>query len=229
MGKWCLRLGSLAGFLFFFALGLNLAFNSWQGSVYVSGQEFVDGRRDVASVAKTLGFTYVRGDLLRQNGKLQSIAQARVLETQKALGVGLGHFLVKTQSGKKAFICRQHESVELTFQAEGIAVNGEKPQMKVKGRCLVTNDVNSISTLWIPVEDIVKKAYGDIRLASVDRGPVLVQFNGVGSSWPRTWVLSQVRFYSLSSKNPPVIVNQQEISSLKRDQRLSLDWSRWLQ
>ena len=221
MGKWCLRIGSLAGFVLFFALGLNLAFNSWQGSVYVSGQDLVDGRRDVASVAKTLGFSYVKGHLLRRDGRLQSIAQARVLESKEALGVSLGHFLVKSAGGKKDFVCRQHEKVELTFSAEGSAVDGEKPQMKLRGRCVVTGDASYISTLWIPVQDIVKSKYGHFGLASVDRGAVTVYFNGVGSSWPRNWVLSKVRFYSKDLQKPQVVIDP-------RDQRLALDWSPWL-
>ncbi len=225
-----IRFVGIFGFIFFFAMGVNIAFKSWSGSTYVSQKVWFDGKRDLASVGKAFDFSNLSGNIFRGEAKSQMIERARVSEGLDRIGVQLGHFLVRTSEGKRNFICREHGRVEMTFKASGFAINGRRPVMVVDGLCNVANDVNYISTLWIPVKEIIKSSAGDVEFKFRGEAPVSVTFDGMGDSWPENWALSSVRFYSEGQKKgKEMVVEQRDILKLQKNKRLSLNWNRWIQ
>ena len=105
--------------------------------------------RDPAAIRQVYDFTHLHGSILDSAVKERLVSGLEIYKDQQGLGIGLGHFAFSTGSGEKVLGCRAYKKITFEFEAEGVAVNGEKPTMKVEGQCQYSSDLTKINPIWI--------------------------------------------------------------------------------
>lgn len=150
--------------------------------------------RTPAAIRKVYDFSELDGNALNQASKQRLMAGFEVMRDNEDIGVRLGHFVVAGRDGEKVFACDRYDRVMLSFEGEGVATNGDKPQMEVESQCEPDQDVNRISPLWIPVARITGGTVRDGEQVYGNRGrDVRVKFANVSDQWPPQWVLTSIR------------------------------------
>ena len=146
------------------------------------------GQRDPAAIRQSYDFTHLQGSNLENAVKDRLVSGLEVYKDDQGLGIGLGHFAFTLNSGEKVLGCRAYKKITFEFEAEGVAVNGEKPTMKLEGQCQYSADLTKINPVWIPVARIFGERPGDDGFDEYER-PAQVNFKNVADHWPRQWVL----------------------------------------
>jgi hypothetical protein len=147
--------------------------------------------RDPAAIRQVYDITHLHGSSLDKAMKERMLLGLETFKDDQGFGIGLGHFAFSLDSGEKVLGCRAYEKVILHFEAEGVAVNGEKPTMTVTGKCNYSSDLTKIDPLWIPIAKIFGERPSDGDFSDYDR-PVHITFNNMADEWPRKWVLTSM-------------------------------------
>ena len=170
--------------------------------------------RDPAAIRKSYDFSGLEGDALSQASKQRLASGALIRKSDTEIGVSLGDFVLSSAGGRKAFACEKYGTVELTFEGDGSAINGQKPQMQVEGNCEVSADINSISPLWIPVAKILGEPVADGEFDFRESHPVRVRFANVSGVWPKDWRLKGVRMIDSAHPGEEVRVSDEDLADL---------------
>ncbi len=141
-----------------------------------------------AAIRQVYDITHLRGSSLQAAVKERLLGGLETFKVGQGFGIGLGHFAFALDSGEKVLGCRAYQKVTLSFEAEGVAVNGEKPTMTVEGRCEYSADLTKINPLWIPVARIFGEKPSEGEFSEYGR-PVQLKFSHISDHWPRQWVL----------------------------------------
>lgn len=177
-------------------MGVGGAFvsHSWEGTTYVFLDDFDE--RIPAAVGKGIDFSALKGSALSLASQKRLIEEARMIAQADSVGVELGHFIIPMENGKKQLACRKYSLVNLTFSAEGVAVNGESPQMQVQGACKVGETISKISPIWIPYQKLLNEQPANMELVVNDPYKVSFRFDHMGSFWPTSWFLQSISLES---------------------------------
>ena len=170
--------------------------------------------RDPAAIRKNYDFSGLAGDALSQASKQRLISGAAIHKSNGDLGVGLGDFVISSADGQKAFACQKYGTVELVFEGDGSAVNGEKPEMAVEGACEVSADINSIAPLWIPISKIMGEPVADGEFDFREGHPVRIRFANVSGAWPTAWRLKGMRMIDPKHPGEEVKVSDDDLANL---------------
>lgn len=197
------------------ALVLGLSFIAgfaWIGAFQSEDQQIVSisrGGRDPAAIRKVYDFSGLDGSELSEASKKRLISGFEVTREGENIGLRLGHFVISSASGQKVFACDHYDRVILSFEGEGVAVNGDKPAMEIEGPCSTDQDVNRISPLWIPVARLSGETLDN---SEPDRSDVKLRFSRVSEEWPAHWVLVKVKLRN--QQDEEVTIEQTELREL---------------
>jgi len=198
-----------------FALGTFMSWNSWQGQVVLTGTKGQFDGRIPAAIGKVFDVSNLQGTDLLAASQERILKVARILREEGRIGVSLGHFITRNENGQKLLACQFYDWIEIKFQAEGLASNGQVPEMVVEGPCDINDDVNYMNPLWIPVKQITETKPGDAEWSFGDNNAGLkfrdIIPQGALKTWPNTWVLKSVRLFSKTRSERMVEVNQQRV------------------
>ena len=113
--------------------------------------------------------------------------------------------------GFSSAVCKSYSHIELTFEAEGVAVAGLPPSMTIKAPCLPGQDPANIAAVIIPFGKILSEKP---RNAEFHFDGFLAKFDFKNSSdeWPKTWVLKTVHFKSAINGSKLVQLNTNDLS-----------------
>ena len=215
------KFGVVLAFLGTFAAGFFVATSSWQGLVFVHSDYFQD-YRSPAAIKRVFDFSHLEGSALRLASQKRLITDARILQESERVGIELGHFVTNGE-GRKQLACEYYDSIRLTFEASGMAENGEKATMEVVGPCLVpvAQDLNRIAPLWIPVSKLLMETPHDKDYVFPEAEGVHMKFAHLGSHWPHEWALTSVKLYHQTEAKREISISGPEMQDLvKRPLRL---------
>lgn len=170
-------------------------------------------QRDPAAVRQIYDFSSLTGTDLTEAMKKRILSGASVIREQESLGIELGHFAMAKITGEKTLACQEFEKVILRFEADGVAINGERPVMEVEGPCEFSSDMRKINAIFIPVDRILaeKPADGEIQYRS--GRPVTLRFHGMSEEWPTRWLLTSVRL-SHTADQKEFLIDAEEVSQI---------------
>lgn len=201
----------LSPFILFAVLGGWVATQSWDGVTYVyTGSS---ERRLPAAVGKGVDFSELKGHALFLASQKRVVEELKILSAVDAVGVELGHFLVKNPNGEKQFACNKYPKVLLRFQATGIAESGEVPTMDVEASCVVGESLGKLEPIWIPAGQLMQQRPGNFELKLNDPQPTDFRFEHMTQSWPTQWVLESVSLFS-EKTGESLVIRREEILSL---------------
>lgn len=164
--------------------------------------------RDPAAIRQSYDFSHLRGDALSNAMKERMIAGLEVYKETDRMGLAIGHFTFTNGAGEKTLACREFDKMVLSFEAEGVVVNGERPSMEIEGGCRFSDDLAKIHPLYLPVARILGEKPADGEFQFRDGSPVAVRFANLSDEWPRKWVLTGV---SLSGNKEKLAIERNEL------------------
>jgi hypothetical protein len=177
--------------------------------IALSVHKFQSGRVP-AAIRPAYDMTHLRGSNLQTALKERMLAGIQTFKEEKGFGIGFGHFTFALESGEKVLGCRAYQKIKMEFEAEGVAVNGEKPNMTVEGKCEFSSDLSKINPLWIPVARIFgeKPAEGEFKGENL---PSQLKFTHIADEWPRQWVLIGM---TVQGDKGQIEVTREEVSQI---------------
>ncbi|MCB0341174.1 MAG: hypothetical protein H6626_12540 [Pseudobdellovibrionaceae bacterium] len=179
----------LAGLLF----GLSTSYNSWDGIFFVyTGSA---DHRQPAAINKIFDYSHLEGTALKLAAQERLVESAKVEVSDRQVGIALGHFVTKSDQGRKILACQRYSKLELEFIAPGIAVNGLPPKMIVESPCHENDqDINRMATIWLPLGELYASAPSDnFEQQYFNNLPVTLRMENLGGQWPDKWVLNSVQ------------------------------------
>lgn len=162
-------------------------------SLYNSEESEYQSLRNPAAVQASYDFSHLSGPKLESALKDRILAGLHFEKRPENTKIQLGHFVFINDKGQRVFGCEQYQEVTLTFEAEGASVAGAKPRMEVRGVCHQSPDMTKISSLFIPVNQILSEIPTDSEFSFNDAGEVSIRFVNLADEWPRLWLLKQVQ------------------------------------
>lgn len=207
---------SLASLVFFFGLGLYVCVFGNRNIADLPAIDVASNlvTRDPAAIRRTYDFSMLNGSALEAAAKQRILSGAKVVRSNSEVGIELGHFVVKGADGQKALACQRYSKLVLTFEGDGSAINGELPRMDVEGACEVSNDINSISPLMIPVAKILGEPVGDGEFSFRENKALAIRFTNVLDQWPTSWHLKSVRLFDSQKTTDQVVISAEEIKGI---------------
>jgi hypothetical protein len=199
------KLGTIFGlfaFSFLFGYGVMVHTSEW-GPI----------ARDPAAVRQVYDFSSLSGSELNQAMKKRLLSGASVIRQQSSLGVELGHFAMAKLTGEKTLACQEFDKVVLKFEAEGVAISGERPEMEVEGACEFSSDMTKINPIFIPVDRIMAEKPGDGEIQYREGKAVTLRFHGMPDQWPTSWLLTSVRL-SNPGQQKELLIDTEEVNQI---------------
>lgn len=114
-------------------------------------------------------------------------------------------------SGFSSALCKTYPTIEIEFSAEGVAVGGDIPLMKIKTPCAEAQDPSEIAAINLPIDKILKEKPRNAEF-SYDGFNAVVSFVNSADEWPHQWVLKRVEFQNPSGKNKSADFNRSPAS-----------------
>lgn len=161
--------------------------------------------RDPAAVRNSFDFSHLSGEKLQEAVKQRLLTGLEIKKNGQGAGIALGHFVYVDERGTKKLACQEFRKVFLNFEAEGVSIGGEKPQMEVEGRCDFSEDMSRINALYVPVARILGERPGDGEFQFNEGPKVTVRFTNLPEDWPRTWLLKSVKLVNESASEALVV------------------------
>ncbi|OFZ28373.1 MAG: hypothetical protein A2622_04540 [Bdellovibrionales bacterium RIFCSPHIGHO2_01_FULL_40_29] len=172
-----------------FALGLTLFF---------SISEEIMIQRDPAAInGKVFQISSLSNDQIKQH----LVRKIRVQPTdggQKSLRL----------EGFSSAVCKTYANIELTFVADGVAVAGEAPEMRITAPCEAGQDPAEMASILIPIDQIMAEKPRNAEF-HFDGFISRFEFKNTSDEWPRTWILKSVSFQSQTQGSKVVQLNHQ--------------------
>lgn len=179
--------------------------------------------RDPAAIQRNYDFSGLEGSALTVASKKRLLSGINIINNDAEVGVELGHFVIKGEDGSKVFACQKFDKVLLNFDGEGMASNGELPNMQVESNCEISTDINKISALWIPVNKILGEPVADGEFNYNEGKPIFIQFMNVTEAWPRLWRLKSIKLFDSKNQNQVLEVSADELKQ-QQQKPIVLHW-----
>jgi|GEM_PF-4723241 len=103
-------------------------------------------------------------------------------------------------SGFSSALCKNYFAIEIEFTAEGVAVAGEPPVMKIVAPCTAAQNPAEIAAINLPIEKILNQKTRNAEY-SFDGFNAVVTFSNSADEWPRQWILKRVEFKNAAGEN----------------------------
>lgn len=200
------KFGSVVGlFTLCFALGYGLL---------KSNTEEYQIQRDPAAIRGKFDFSDLRGHQLQNAVKARLLTGLQLKKSPEGTGIGLGHFVFVNAKNEKRLACQEFQKVSLNFEAEGMSVGGDKPQMEIQGECVSTPDLSGINPLFVPVAKILNERPGDGEFQFNEGRKLTVRFENVPEAWPKLWLLKSVKLINEKDSEAFVIESDEVAQTL---------------
>jgi len=169
--------------------------------------------RNPASIGKAYDFSALQGPILEQAAKQRILDGLDIHKDLQSDSIQLGNFVLLNDQNQKDFVCGLYNHVTLSFEAEGVAVSGDKPTLIVDAPCTVASDINNLVPIKIPFNQI--KAQNpkshDMSLQQEGGGLLHIQSGNNSDSWPNQWSLTEINLTQDSVPSRILHINQQDI------------------
>lgn len=159
-------------------------------SVFFSVADRLPTMRDPASVnAKVFQLNNLSPDQIK-NQLTQKIKVHPTIEGKKSIQF----------SGFSSALCKIYSEIEMEFQAEGVAVAGEIPSMKVTSPCEAGQDPSEMANIQLPIAKILAEKPKNAEF-SFNGFTAKIELKHAPDEWPTVWVLKAVQFKNAAGEN----------------------------
>jgi hypothetical protein len=139
------------------------------------------------------------------NGKYFQISSLSSEEIKNQINEKMKVF--PTFQGKKSIqlggfssaLCKNFPEIEIEFFADGVAIAGESPTLKVTSPCENAQDPSEIASILLPIEKLLAEKPRNAEY-KFDGFNTKIEIKNAADEWPKTWILKSVHFKSHDGK-----------------------------
>jgi hypothetical protein len=165
-----------------------------------------------ASIPRSSDLSGLQGDLLARAGKMKLLGGLTLEQSKDSASVHLGNFVMLNQQQQKDFVCGVYNHITISFEAEGVAVGGEKPSLIVDAPCSVGNDISALTPIEIPISQIKSQNAGNREMViQQSGGPLHVVSGNSAEAWPKQWSLVDIKMTNDSDASQSLHVTADEV------------------
>ncbi len=166
-----------------------------------------------AAIQKVEMFDYstLSGDGLRSAMTKQIIRDSTIAHKNNLFQFNFGNFIVEKSNGNPIYLCDYFDQYTITFEAEGMAVNGQRPKLIITSPCILASDLKTTQSVNIPVDLIKNMKAGDIDWTYDQQPSVTFSFRSIDGSWPQHWVLANISMGSKLSSSHDLSLDRLQI------------------
>ncbi|MEK6774389.1 MAG: hypothetical protein AABY64_10635 [Bdellovibrionota bacterium] len=143
--------------------------------------------------------TNFEGVTLNKRIKYRLFEHAKWISDENTHGLILGNVKFKDAKDKTVTLCEAYPTIELTFQAEGVAVAGETPKIILRTPCSSEVDSPFLNTITLPWKRIKSLKPNE---KNYKEGSITLFFRSLDEFWPLEWSLFEIKLYPSDVKNP---------------------------
>jgi hypothetical protein len=185
-----------------------------------------EGRNPAAiDKAHIFDVSYLEGGALKEASAKQLLQNAEVKIAKDDITVSLGHFVAKSPTGERRLLCDIYDRVELSFLADGMAVNGEQPQLVVTGPCEPSQNLNRTNPIHIPFVDILNQKVGEGEFTFGTTPDHVFKATHVSGQWPEQWILSEVKLVNKTNPATFLWLDRRDVYKFS-SKPIVLNWQR---
>lgn len=126
-------------------------------------------------------------------------------------------------SGFSSALCKIYPEIEMEFQAEGVAVAGEIPSMKITSPCEVGQDPAEMASFQLPVSKILSEKPKNAEF-SFNGFAAKIEFRNSADTWPKIWILKSVHFRDTAGKRKTATFDRYIASEAKETRPIVLEF-----
>jgi hypothetical protein len=173
-------------------------------------------KRVPASIDHHFDFSNLAGLNLEGAAKERLMKSVKIENAAHMSLIELGNFVLLDTNKEKAFACGVYDHVTLSFEAEGVAVDGGKPVLTVDSPCDVAGNINQLSPIKIPFEKIKLTSPALASGLSIPGEKNLkLQTKNAPENWPTHWVLTEITLSRTDASLQNLHISQDEVAYLK--------------
>lgn len=193
----------------------------WLGSKVAKSAR--EDARGPAAVPRTYDFSNLEGSALREASVKQILSGTKTLVAGSLSGLQMGHFTMRNSGGVSVSVCDIYPTIELQFVAGDMAVSGESPEMHVTGDCSMADTPGALEPVMFDYMAVRATQVQEQSVRQPQANNNEVKFKNVSDTWPRMWVLKQIKFISAETNRDPLEISVEEIrQSLGKN--VALEW-----
>src|SRR4051812_49082085 len=104
-----------------------------------------------AAIQKVEMFDYstLSGDTLRTAMTKQIIQDSAISRKNNLYQFNFGNFIVEKLNGNPIYLCDYFDQYTITFEAEGMAVNGQRPKLIINSPCILASGLKTTQAVSI--------------------------------------------------------------------------------
>jgi hypothetical protein len=182
--------------------------------------------RGPASIQKVFDFSYLEGSALQAAAKdrLSSSISITMSEDKAKALITVGNFALKGELDQRDFACGFYDRLTLTFEAEGVSVDGEKPTLIISSGCEVGSNINYLEPISIPVTKLTQQTPSNTEFKFFDsRLPLAIKLVESPPEWPKKWVLRDLTLTHSKLTSRILNLSTSDLSS-SRNHTISMNW-----
>lgn len=126
-------------------------------------------------------------------------------------------------SGFSSALCRSYTQIEMEFQAEGVAVAGEIPIMKVTSPCENGQDPSEMANIQLPVAKILSEKPKNAEF-TFNGYSAKIELKNAPDTWPKIWVLKIIQFKNTDGKTKTANFERKIASENKEDRLVVIEF-----
>lgn len=146
------------------------------------------------------------------------IESIQIKKIENRFQIDIRNFFVRSEN---SHICDIYDSYQLTFEAEGIATNGQRPTMVINSPFQISAKTNLPRPIYIPIKDIFELKPTNTDISFQVNPSVSFQFRNISEMWPEYWVLSEVLLHAKT--NEEILIDRKKIYENSK-KPLAMDW-----
>ncbi len=129
--------------------------------------------------------------------KDQFLEKAAINNTMDFAKIQFSQFAEVDTKGKKNLSCLVYDRVVVTFEAEGVASGGVKPQLEIESLCSFKgNDITQMNEIKVPVAALLGQDSKSQEYTFAESPGVVFRMKYALGDWPKSWFLKKVEFKS---------------------------------
>jgi hypothetical protein len=180
--------------------------------------------RSPAAIQKVFDFSYLQGSAFQKAAKHRMFSSLDIVKKSDEVVIELGNFVLSNEKSEKEFACGYFDRFELIFEADGISADGDKPELSIESRCRVSENINQLVPVRIPMLKIATEEPGNAEYKFFDNEhPVTVKFTRTTSSWPRRWILTGIKLTHSKMPFRILVMNSYEMLAI-RPKPVTMNW-----
>lgn len=171
--------------------------------------------RDPAAIRAPFDFSGVQGKNALEAIKKRLVTGTRLLRRGELVGIEIGNFVIRGQSGQRIFACEEYQTLRLVFEGDGTIIGGEKPMMTLLSPCEISRtDINRLAAIWLNSQTILASPLGTPSIALNEAGDQVLKFTNVSEEWPRVWALLSIELLNEANR---IFVEPEDLAALRKE------------